>query len=205
MGYAPFAKPGSFRFCPACGSRNKVQERACASCGCNLAGRHGRAVPTAVFSHRAAPGAAQDRPATLRWVLIGGFVIALGTALLVRGLLSGATIEAAGRPVETGVAARARTEPPPQPLATLPYTPGWNPGSVRSVPPPAPVEAALPPMPGAPSTPPSIDVMPPPPPPIGEAAASSGMVGLAPRPVKPRPLAGRAFTNDDLRTGGVQD
>jgi hypothetical protein len=193
MGYAPFAKPGSFRFCPACGSRNKVQAAACASCGWRLDGRRGSTpVPAAVFSHRGMPET--GRSTTLRWVLGAGVAVALGAALLVRGLFGGAPIEAAGRPVETGVSARARMEAPAPPATVT----GWLPATAPLLaPPPAVVPPPLPsPASGA-------ELVPPPPPAIGEGSGDSGMVGIAPRPAKPRPLSGRSFTNDDLsRSGG---
>jgi hypothetical protein len=162
-----------------------VQSATCAACGNALAAR----VPTAVFSHFAQPGPLR-RNRTLRWVAAAGVVLAIAAALLVRGLLGAATIEAAGRPLETGVAAVARAEPAPDPAAALPYTPGWNPAAVRAVTDPTPTAMAVPSG--------SVEVMPPPPPAVGEVSADSGMVGFTPRPVKRRPVTGRAFTNDDL-------
>jgi len=195
------SKPGSFRFCASCGSRNKVQSAACAGCGDTFQGRGRAPAPVARISHFGASGRPGPRPVALRWIALAVVALAVSVGLLVRGLFAPAEIAAAGRPVDDGVSAVARVEPaaPPLPPATV-----WTAAAVRAatLPAPAPMEPPV-----AVTAPPAglgaaIEVLPPPPPALGEAAGDTGMTSFTPRPAPRRPRTGQAFTNDDLGARG---
>jgi hypothetical protein len=190
-----YLRPGEFRICPRCSSRQKGRQRKCDQCGASLDGAH-----IAARAYVPTPGPHPLRSNQgLRAVLVLAVVGAILIGFVLRNTFSGAALDEAVASNEVRAQARAEVAGPDPSVyeRNAAITPsggvpeGWYQLSTQSMPPP-PVAASL----DTSTTVVESGAY------TVDPAAVGGMVGITPgssglgRRVRP----GTTFTNADLAT-----
>ena len=168
-------KPGDFRICPSCGSRNKAAYNYCVRCSAKLDEAATGAEP---LVYTALP----DNRRMMRFLLAAGVIAALAAGLVVRTVFR-ATLEVPEISQDVRADSARTVSAPPPPVS------GWVPGATVPVEPdPAPRWSST----SFPVARPNPYDVP------GDPSAS--MVGIAPSPPRVRAAMARkrVFTEDDL-------